>query len=291
MSDYVKGYLVLLLVIVVISMDSIAIRFTGLDGMSVAFWRNGGIALFMMLLAIMSYGVGGVINHLKAMTQSQCLSCLLFGVSGTFFSMAIQETSVVNVLMMFVLSPLLAVFMSAIFLKERINNVVKFTSIFVVLGTFWAYKDSFDTGADLGIFFAFVFVVANSGMSIVGRSLKTVPSSIIIMLGCGFWAILLAFTSPVMPDGVVATVSMFANVIMISVAYWGIVYSSRFVSAPEVNLMVITETVLGSLAAWVFLQEIPSSSNIIGGGVAFIAIVLNLSYSVYRQKKKTSVNI
>ena len=125
----------------------------------------------MTIIAISTYGYSGFKKHLLAMKPKQVLMCMLFGVSGTFFALAIQSTSVVNVLLMFVLSPLLAVIMSKVFLKEHINRVVKFTSVFVIGGTFLAYKDSFDVGLDIGIFYAFMFVVANSGMSVVGRSL------------------------------------------------------------------------------------------------------------------------
>ena len=286
MTDYVKGYFVLFLTIIFISMDSVTIRFAGMSGVSTAFWRNIGIALVMAIIAISTYGYHGFKKHLLAVKPKQVLQCLLFGVSGTFFVLAIQSTSVVNVLLMFVLSPLLAVIMSKVFLKEHINRVVKFTSVFVIGGTFLAYKDSFDAGLDIGILYAFMFVVANSGMSIVGRSLKTVPSAIMIMIGCSFWGVLLAFTELDAPVGLFAMGSMFANVLIISLGYWATVYASKSISAPEVNLMLITETVLGSIAAWIFLNEIPTAGNIMGGLVAMIAIIINLSYALYLQCQK-----
>ena len=286
MTDYAKGYFVLFIMIVFISMDSVTIRFAGIDGLSTAFWRNIGIALAMAIIAISTYGYIGVKKHLLAMKPKQVLMCLLFGLSGTFFALAIQSTSVVNVLLMFVLSPFLAVIMSKVFLKESINRVVKFTSVFVIGGTFWAYKDSFEVGLDIGIFYAFMFVAANSGMSVVGRSLKAVPSAIIIMIGCSFWGVLLAFTNPSAPVGLFAMGNMLANVLIVSIGYWSTVYASKSISAPEVNLMLITETVLGSIAAWIFLNEIPTVGNIIGGAVAMCAIIINLSYALYLQRQK-----
>ena len=286
MQNIVKGYAIMLVVVFVIGFDAVTVKLTGLSGLDVAFWRNGGISLCMFMGACIVYRKN-IFRYLSVMTTKQWLASLLFGASGTFFSIAVEMTSAVNVLLMYVLSPLIAVGLTTIFLGERINNVVKVCSVFVVGGTFFAYKDSFDSGLDLGIVMAFIFVLCNSGMSVVGRAVKNIPSPIIIGIGCAFWSLLmLLFTNPVLPASPLGMWNLVANILVVAITYVGLVQGARYITAPEVNLMLIMETLFGTLMAYLILKEVPTYANLIGGGVAFIAVAVNMAYVVYISKKK-----
>ncbi|MGB1360669.1 MAG: DMT family transporter [Alphaproteobacteria bacterium] len=280
MQDYTKGYLILAIVVAFVSMDVVTIRYTEMDGVSVAFWRNFGVFVCLFISTLIIYR-NKFITYLSKMTRKEWLMSLLFGSSGAFFSIAVQLTSAVNVLLMYVLSPLLAVIMSYVFLKEKISNMVKFCSVFVIGGTYYAYKDSFDAGLDWGIVFAFIFVLCNSAMSVVARSLKHIPGMIIISIGCIFWSILtFAYQTPALPQTTFASFNMLANILIVAITYGGLFYASKLITAPEVNLMLITETFFGTLMAWIFLNDTPTYESIIGGTVALIAVATNMIYTI-----------
>jgi drug/metabolite transporter (DMT)-like permease len=53
----------------------------------------------------------------------------------------------------------------------------------------------------------------------------------------------------------------------------------RYIPAAEVGMIMPLETVLGTLIAWIAINEVPSSSALIGGAIVIVALFLHALYS------------
>jgi drug/metabolite transporter (DMT)-like permease len=54
-----------------------------------------------------------------------------------------------------------------------------------------------------------------------------------------------------------------------------ITHGPKFISAAEVSLIMLLETVLGPLWVWLVLAEQPGQQTFMGGGLVITAIVVN----------------
>jgi drug/metabolite transporter (DMT)-like permease len=64
--------------------------------------------------------------------------------------------------------------------------------------------------------------------------------------------------------------------IVIPIAFGLITYGPKLISAPEVGLIMLMETVLGPLWVWLVLSEVPPLATFIGGCVVIGAILINI---------------
>jgi drug/metabolite transporter (DMT)-like permease len=51
------------------------------------------------------------------------------------------------------------------------------------------------------------------------------------------------------------------------IAFGLITTGPRYISAPEVGLVMLIESVIGSFWVWLVLDEIPASTTFLGGGI------------------------
>ena len=55
---------------------------------------------------------------------------------------------------------------------------------------------------------------------------------------------------------------------------------AKYISASEVTLLMIIETIMAPIWVWIFLDEIPSFNTFIGGGLIIITLIVNSVYNL-----------
>ena len=61
---------------------------------------------------------------------------------------------------------------------------------------------------------------------------------------------------------------------------------TKFISASEVSLLMIIETIMAPVWVWLFLNEIPSSNTFIGGSIILATLILNSIYTLKKGNNK-----
>ena len=61
------------------------------------------------------------------------------------------------------------------------------------------------------------------------------------------------------------------------------VQATKYISASEVSLLMIIETIMAPIWVWIFLNEVPSSYTFIGGSIIIVTLIIN---SIYTLKKE-----
>ena len=57
---------------------------------------------------------------------------------------------------------------------------------------------------------------------------------------------------------------------------------AKYISASEVSLLMIIETIMAPIWVWIFLNEIPSSYTFIGGSIIIATLIVNSIYTLKR---------
>jgi drug/metabolite transporter (DMT)-like permease len=76
--------------------------------------------------------------------------------------------------------------------------------------------------------------------------------------------------------------------IIIPIALGLIAYGPKLISAPEVSLIMLLETVLGPFWVWLVLSEKPLQQTFIGGGFVVTAILVN-AWLGFRSERSTII--
>jgi drug/metabolite transporter (DMT)-like permease len=78
------------------------------------------------------------------------------------------------------------------------------------------------------------------------------------------------------------------GIIIIPIAMALITYGPKLISAPEVSLIMLLETVLGPVWVWLVLSEQPLRQTFIGGALVVTAIVVNAWLGFRSKRPKAS---
>lgn len=278
MSDHLKGLLITATGVLFVVPDSLFVRLIEGDPASIAFWRGitAGSVILMGVLA--TQGTRGF-RAVAATGAKGWLYTLLLGAAAPGFVLAVSLTSVANVVFILASMPVFAALLSRIFLGEAISARMVLTMIGVFAGLALILRGSGEThGAHWsGDLVALAVSATFAGAITTARRLREVslvPTIPVAMLGASLviWPLAdpLAVWAGNWP-------LLLAHGAFISVATSLMTLGPRYITAPEVALLILLESVLAPLLAWAVIGEDPGRWALIGGAVVIsVLLVSNL---------------
>ncbi len=287
MSDQLKGLIITTCGILFVVPDALFIRLIDAEPLVIAFWRAflTGTVLFVGLLLL---NRRNFIPSLRATGKMGLFYIFFAGSSSIFFVLAISNTSVANVVFILAAMPVFAAFYSWIFMGERLNRHMIITILFVIMGLSIIAYGSSDTESShwLGDLFALIasafFAVAITAARTV-RPVSMVPAAPVAYLGAAF--ILFWFVEPmaIHPDQYWLVVLHGGGFIAVSTVLLAI--GPRFITSPEVALLILLESIIAPILVWFFIGEEPGEWALIGG--AIVISVLFISNMMILMRKKS----
>lgn len=265
---------------VLMSLDPIFIRFSGVSSVDTAFLFGLFTAISMSILIQVTDKRGLLRVLIEGGWPLIFVGILMVGsASGLVFS--IKHTSVANSLVIISSTPAVAALFSWIFLGEKTNRKTMMAIAAVIVGIVVVVSGSVSghggmgAGHWVGDLAAMGSVVCLSGMFVVLRKYKDVSRMANVAVGAFFLAIVMSFfaepsTYSVNTWLVMAAMGMFSapmGRVLTKVA-------TRYASAAEVTMTLMLETVLAPIWAYLFFTEVPAMTSFVGGGLIFITIVI-----------------
>ena len=218
------------------------------------------------------------------------LSGVCWSVMFTAFMLALGFTSVANVLILMALGPLLTALLARVVLGQRLANRTWLTIVVAALGIVYMYGSQFWSAmadpqtpiGDLLIGSGLALCVPLAGainwtavqrVQHKGERIDLVPS---VLLGAILSTL---FTLPAALPGTasasdVAWLAMLGW-LQLSVPCTLSVVCAQVLKAAEVSLLGLLEVIFGIALTWAFVNEVPSSEVLVGGGLVILALVLN----------------
>ena len=279
-----KGILLTLAGVLALSPDSLLIRLITVDTWTLLFWR--GVLLAIGLTAGMllrrSKPVGEMFRDAGWMGV---LGAVVLGVGTIFFVLAITHTTVANTLIIIGASPLFAAILSRVFLGERVKGRTWIAIATAIGGIFITVSHNLQSGSWLGDLLALCAAGCVGGQVVVVRYARQVDMTPSVILG-GLLVGVLVFplARPLAVAGADLVFLGLLGLVVLPLAFGLLVIAPRYLPAPEVSLLKLSEMVFGPYWVWLGLGEQPGSRAFLGGTVVIATLVIH-SWIALRQEQ------
>ena len=280
MSNNAKGLALTSLGVLIMSLESLFIKFTSISSFLFSFYM--GIFMFISMASTLLFKEKNFVrNAIKSSYVVLIVCAILMAVSNILFISAVKTTTVANVVIIFSTAALFSALFAYLFYKEKITKNIIIASFFMFVGLYIIFNDQLDIGSSEGNIYALlctalfsIFFVLLSRYKEMDRvvltALSGVALSVIAFFFCDDLAIDFKTLLIIMAMGLI--ISPFSRVLIGN----GAIY----ISASEVSLLMIIETIMAPIWVWLFLNEIPSSYTFIGGSIIILTLIVNSLYTL-----------
>ena len=271
-SDQKKGMLIAFTAIMFITPDSLLIRLSNINSWNLIFYR-GLIPFLVVFLGLLIIYKSKLLKEIISNGWHGFFYACTFTVTNIFFVISIENTNVANTLIMIALAPMLSAIISFFFLKENPDKKTWIAIIITTLSVIYIFYDSLDAGDFLGNFLGLVCAMGLAVGAVIIRSAKKislVPSAMIGKLIVTLIALLFVDQLK-LKDGDIIIVPLMC-IMCVAIPFVLVTLAPRYITAAEVNLFFLLETILGPLWVWFVIKEQPSFETIVGGSVIVITI-------------------
>ena len=275
LTDQQKGSLLAFVAVMFITPDSLFIRLSNLDTWGLVFYRGiiPFLTVFFGMLLIYK------LNFFKILFNSGIHGIIYiatFSITNITFVVSIQNTNVANTLVMIATAPMLSAILGAIFLKEPPDRKTLISIIITFFAIIYIFFDSLKVGNLYGDFLGFITAFGLALGAITIRSAKTknlVPAAVVGKLFVASFA-LFFIESFVLIDRDLFIVPLMC-ILCVAIPFVLVTIAPRFITAAEVNLFFLLETIIGPIWVWVIINEQPSIETLQGGAIIVITLAIH----------------
>ena len=282
LSNQQKGSLLAFVGVMFITPDSLFIRLSSIDTWELLFYR-GAIPSVVILIALILFYKSNLIKVTLAMGLAGLFYAITFSITNITFIVSIQNTNVANTLVMIATAPMLSAILAAVFLKENPDRNTWIAILITFLAVVYIFFDSFKLGNFFGDIFGLITALGLAVGANIIRSVRDkdlVPAAVIGKFLVAIFA--LFFVDNLILQGRDNIIVPLMCIMCVGIPFVLVTIAPRFITAAEVNLFFLLETIIGPIWVWLIIKEQPSIETIYGGILIIITIAV---HSFYKLKK------
>ena len=280
---------------VLIFMGALSLSFGGLlvksfEGSTlwqILFWRSLFFSLTVLAFLIISYKK----KTFQAFYESGLPGffggiILSFGFCGYVFAM--YNTTVANTNFIISLQILFLAIFGYFFLKEKISAITLTSIVLAISGVFLMVGNSLSPGELSGNLAAFTMPITFAVLIMIVRKFPTVdmvPAQFVAGISSCLIGFLLSNKLMISPHDIF--LGFLAGFFQVGFGFIFITIGARSTPSAMVGVIMLSESVLGPIWAFLFVSERPSMFGLIGGSIILFAVLLQF-YSLLSLKKKVS---
>tara|TARA_B100000768_G_scaffold53502_1_gene52023 strand:+ start:1043 stop:1924 length:882 start_codon:yes stop_codon:yes gene_type:complete len=289
MTTHLKGLLMTVFAVIILSPDSVLIRLVEdaspeVDSWTVLFWRGLLYAVGVSLLVFIKYR-SKTIKEFQNIGKGGLLIGFFSGISTGTFVFAIVYTSIANALVIISTGPIMIAIVSWFLLKEKSSLITWASMIIVFIGIYIVMSGNFGGDKLVGDLFALATAVMMGFTFTLTRKYKTINMVPVNAIG----GVIAAFIAFIMANKIAVPIEVFKYVLamgtILSISFSLITIAPRYMPAAEVGMIMPLETVLGTLIAWYVINEEPTANALIGGSIVIVTLFLHSWYSTNLARK------
>lgn len=256
------------------------------ESWTIVFWRSFWAALFLLAFMLVRKGPRRSLELFANMGLAGICVGMCFAIASTCFIVALNHTTVANILLMQAGVPLFAALILWILFRERVAIPTWIAIVFVIMGVAVMVSDSFTgkispIGDTLSLLIAFAFACA----TVITRRYAHVQMVPAVCLG----TVMAACVAAVFMNTIVVTLPDMGILIVFGGLNLGLglalfVTGARLIPSALAALLGTTETVLAPIWMWLIHNEIPTIRTLIGGIIILTALLCHISWKIYCQK-------
>ena len=283
LTDQKKGSLMAFVAVMFITPDSLFIRLSNVETWSLVFYR-GIIPFVLVFIGMLLIYRLKFFNLLRSNGYFGFAYVLTFSVTNIAFVVSIQNTNVANTLIMIATAPMLSAILGSFFLKENPDKKTWVAIFITFFAALYIFYDSIKLGNFLGDILGFVAAMGLAVGAVIIRSAKKlnlVPSAVVGKLIIALFAMLFVKDYSLNNNDIYIVPLM--CVMCVAIPFVLVTIAPRFITAAEVNLFFLLETIIGPIWVWFIIKEQPTPETILGGAI----IVLTIATHSFLKLKKS----
>lgn len=271
------GYLVTILGVMWLSPDALVQRLIDGDALAVIGWRG---ALSMVTLALFLRWRDGAAAgaRLRAGGWRLLVLASLYATNSAAFVLAIDLSSVADVLVILAATPLCAAVLAWFVLREVPDRRTALAIAIGMLGVVIAAAGGVSGGAPAGMALAVLTTVNLAAQFTMLRRWPQVDNVAAVFTGSFLMALAgFALADPLAMKGAQLFWAFVLGLFLTPVAFTLVTVGPRHIGAAEVSLLMLLETAFGPLWVWLATGEVPATTALLGGAVIVAAIGVSAS--------------
>jgi drug/metabolite transporter (DMT)-like permease len=287
-SLYMRGILLSAVGMALLSPDALMIRLVAdASAWDIIFYRNLFMGLSLGAYLIIRYR-RDLIDTIRRAGWWMVVSTALLSLSNLGFVGAITHTTVANTLVILATLPFISAVFGWILIRERLAGRTWAAIIIAMGGIVLIFADSLGSGGMMGNLFAIGTAVAHGLNLVILRKLAPLDMTPALALS-GFGAALigLPLAAPAAVTGHDLAILAVLGLAIVPVALALYLSGTRYISAAEVGLFALVETVLGPIWVWIGIGEVPAPITLVGGSIVMAAIVINAALALKHPQPTT----
>ena len=262
--------------------------FEGATLWQILFWRSLFFSLTVLAYLIISYKK----DTLKAFYESGLPGfiggiILSFGFCGYVFAM--YNTTVANTNFIISLQILFLAIFGYFFLKEKISLITLISIVLAMTGVLVMVGNSLTPGELSGNLAAFTMPITFAVLIMIVRKFPTVdmvPAQFIAGISSCVIGFLLSSKLMISPNDIF--LGFLAGFFQVGFGFIFITIGARTTPSAMVGIIMLSESVLGPIWAFLFVSERPSTFGLIGGAIILSAVLLQFYTLLSKNKKNLS---
>tara|TARA_B100001093_G_scaffold253893_1_gene242924 strand:- start:47 stop:925 length:879 start_codon:yes stop_codon:yes gene_type:complete len=283
------GPLLIFLGAVSLSFGGLIVKsFEGATLWQILFWRSLFFSLTILAYLILSYKKKTLesfyISGLPGFFGGIILS---FGFCGYVFAM--YNTTVANTNFIISLQILFLAIFGYFFLKEKINVITLTSIILAITGVLVMVGNSLTPGEFIGNLAAFTMPVTFAVLIMIVRKYPTVdmvPAQFVAGISSCLIGFFLSSKIMISPNDIF--LGFLAGFFQVGFGFIFITIGARTTPSAMVGIIMLSESVLGPIWAFLFVSERPSVFGLIGGAIILFAVLLQFYSLLNKDKTSTS---
>jgi drug/metabolite transporter (DMT)-like permease len=201
------------------------------------------------------------------------LVAMLYGLGSITFIAAVYSTSTANLVFILAFTTMFSALLSWVFLGQRPANATLITMAVMIVGVLIIVWDSIGTGNLVGDFVALLSSLIIASAITVSRSSGQ---------DMGFTALIGVIFPFIIAVALVARTGysidapwwiIFNGAVVMPISFYCLATGPRFLTAPEVAMFYLLETVFAPIWVWLIFNERPSKASLVGGTILIAALV------------------
>jgi drug/metabolite transporter (DMT)-like permease len=280
LNSHQRGLLMTAFGVLVLTPDALLLRLIETDHWTLVFWRSFFMACTLLIFNAIVEKRGphkANTDLFRGGMNGGWFCALLFAGSNICFVLSITHTAVANTLVILASMPFIAALLTVFLMRKGLPFRTWATIVLAMAGIVMVFWGRFGDGNSFGDAMAALCAMFMAGTLVSIAHNPKINSLAAIGLASLIGALFALFmgAEPGLPSRSDFAYLVLNGAIVLPIAMGLITYGPKLISAPEVSLILLLETVLGPLWVWLALGEAPPGQTFAGGGLVVAAILVN----------------
>ena len=283
-ADRRRGYLITILGVMWLSPDALLQRLIDGDPFGIIGWR-GGLSIVTLALYLLWRDGGRAVARVLGGGWRLLVLAMLYAINSSSFVLAIDLSSVADVLVILAATPLCAAVMAWFVLREVPDTRTMIAILLGGAGVLVAATGGAMTGSPLGIALAVLTTLNLAAQFTMLRRWPQVDNVAAVFVGSILMAIF-GFTvgDPLAIEGTSRLWAILLGLCLTPVAFTLVTVGPRYLASAEVSLLMLLETAFGPLWVWLVMSEKPAGTALVGGAIIVLAVMVSASSAFWRTR-------